>query len=340
VKNLSRAFTYRAGIRLRGTIVACDATAGSDLIFVSHARALESRAAHALPRARAGRRQVLTTELTLALLGAPGERLRPCALLAPLGRPFGLGTLRLELFPSAFMPGSASLLCEADGRRVVYAGPIGAGAAVRPAQALCVDATFGARRFSFPARDEALDDVRRLVTDALGAGRAPIVLCETANAGLDAAAALAGAGVVTRAHRSLIQAAATFSGAGLAAPALQRFEGRLRPGEALLWPRDSRGAARLRALPSPAVLLASARAADPAALAEAGAEHGVALAEHADFDGLLRYIDASGASEVALVGAPGDELAQALRARGVDTYAVGPPRQIGLFAEAAAPAGT
>src|SRR5262252_4918015 len=128
------AFGYRAGVRVQGTIVACDATAGSDLIFLSHARALGARAARALPRARGGKRQVLATELTLALLGPPGDRLRPCALLAPLGRPFGLGSLRLELFASGAMPGAASLLCEAGARRVVYAGPIGPNPGVRPAQ--------------------------------------------------------------------------------------------------------------------------------------------------------------------------------------------------------------
>jgi hypothetical protein len=34
---------------------------------------------------------------------------------------------------------------------------------------------------------------------------------------------------------------------------------------------------------------------------------------------------------VALLRAPGDELAQALAERGVETYPLGPPRQIGLF---------
>ena len=334
VKTHARAFSYRAGVRLQGTIVACDATAGSDLIFLSHARALGARAAHALPRPRAGKRQVLATELTLALLGPAGERLRSCALLAPLGRPFGLGNLRLELFPSGFMPGAASLLCESGGRRAVYTGPIGREAAVRPAQALCVDATFAARRFSFPPRAEALAELVRRVGDTLAAGRSPVVLVETAEAGAAAAAALAASGVALRAHRSLMQAAAVAARAALPAPPMQRFEARLRAGEALLWPRDARNAPRLRALEAPTVVLASPWGGDPGALAEARADAGIRLAEHADFAEILRYVDATGASEVALIGAPGDELAQVLRARGADTYVVGPPRQIGLFSAA------
>jgi hypothetical protein len=120
--------------------------------------------------------------------------------------------------------------------------------------------------------------------------------------------------------------------AGLPAPPLQRFDGRLRPGEALLWPPEARGAAQLGRLESPTFILASGRAADPAEIARVRADHGVALADRADFEDLLRYAEATGAREVALMGAPGDELAKALQSRGVDVYPVGPPRQIALFA--------
>jgi hypothetical protein len=336
-------------VRVQGTILACDATAGSDLIFLSHAAALDARAARALPRARHGRRQILTTDTTLALLGAPGERLRPHALLAGFGRPFVLGDLRLELFPSGHAPGAASLLCErgaapgtdgaARATRIVYAGVIGAGESpdVRPADALCLDATFGARRFSFPATAEALAELRRLVLEAGTQGRAPLVLVEAGAQALTVAATLAEAGVSVRAARAIVQVAAAHGRAGLATPALQRFDGRLRPGEALLWPPEARDAASLGRLERPTTILASGWAADPAELALARADHGVPLADRADFADLLRYVQATGAREVALVHAPSEELALALGARGVDAYPVGPPSQIALFAGSAGP---
>lgn len=329
---------------MQGTIVACDASAGSDLIFLSHAAALDARAARALPRARHGRRQILTTETTLALLGAPGERLRAHALLASPGRPFVLGDLRLELFPSGHGPGATSLSCErgvggAEGgpvTRVVYAGVIGPGdtPSVRSADALCLDATFGARRFAFPPVAEALAEVRRLVLETLGRGAAPLVLVDVGTSGLAVAATLGEAGVVVRAARPLVQAAAAHARAGIAGAAVQRFDGHLRPGEALLWPANAREAARLGRLESPTAILATGQAADPVELARARADHGVALSDRADFADLLRYAEATGAREVALVGAPGDELARALEARGVSVYPVGPPRQIALFSGA------
>jgi hypothetical protein len=339
-KRSARAFLYRAGVRLQGTIVACDASAGSDLIFLSHAAALDARAARALPRARHGRRQILTTETTLALLGAPGERLRSYALLASPGRPFALGDLRVELFPSGHAPGATSLLCERGGARVVYAGVIGHGdaPAVRQADALCLDATFGAARFAFPPVAEALARVRALVVEALSRGAHPIVLTDAPTSSLAIAIALVEAGVAVRAARPVVQAAAAYARAGLPAPPLQRFDGRLRAGEALLWPPEARDAAQLGRLDSPTFILATGHAADPAEVARARAEHGVALADRADFAGLLRYAEATGAREIALMNAPADELARTLEARGVEVYPVGPPRQIALFSGASDPA--
>src|SRR6476620_3752326 len=119
------AFVYRGGVRIAGTVVACDAGAGGELVFLSHAPTLGARGRRALPHVGSGRRQLLATSETLALLGAAGDRLRARALVAVPGRPFSLGDLRLEVFPSGFMPGAASLLCEGRGRRVVYAGPLG-----------------------------------------------------------------------------------------------------------------------------------------------------------------------------------------------------------------------
>jgi len=323
---------------VQGTVLACDATASSELIFLSHAWALEARDARALPRPRHGRRQILASDQTLALLGAAGQRLRAHALVAGMGRPFVLGELRLELFSSGHAPGAASLLCDrgsgaAGATRVAYAGVVGPGDApdVRPADALCLDATFGARRFAFPPPAEALDQVGRLVREALGRGQAPLILVDSARSALPIAAALAQAGVPSRAARPVVQEAAAYASAGLPAPAPQRFDGRLRPGEALLWPRAAREAPLLGRLEAPFVILASGWAADPAQLASARADAGVALTDRAGFEDLVRYVHATGAREVALVRAPGDELARALSERGVDAYPVGPPRQIGLF---------
>ena len=120
-----RAFSYHAGVTLDGTQLTCDAAGfATDLVFLSHAKALAPGSSFSLSSRRAGRRQLLATEGTLVLLGAAGERLRARTLPAGFGRAFNLGGLRLALVPAGYLPGAASLLCEAGGRRLLYAGTI------------------------------------------------------------------------------------------------------------------------------------------------------------------------------------------------------------------------
>ena len=331
-KTHARAFVHRGGgVRIAGTIVACGAAAGTDLVFLSHAPVLAIHARRALHLGGA-RRQLLATPVTLALLGPAGDRLKAHALPAGYGRPFSLGDLRLEMFPSGFMPGAASLLCEQAGRRIVYAGPIGAsGADVRAADALCIDATFASPATVFPARDQALAEVGRAVRDVLARGGAPVVLVDPVTVAVDIGAALAGDRIGLTAHRAIVQAAMVYRHAGLPAPLLQRFAGKIGAGEALLWPVGARVPPRRAGAREPGIILVSADAGREAAEAVAASAR-VLFPTAADFSGLVRYIEASGATEVALVNAPSDELADVLRARGVDAYTLGPPRQIELFA--------
>ncbi len=313
-----RAFIYRGGVRIAGTIVACDAVAGGDLTFLSRAEAPGTRGRQALPRLTA-RRQLLATEVTLALLGPDGDRLRPHALVAGYGRPFVLGGARLELFASDLGPGAASLLCEQGGRRFVYAGLVGPDAEVRAADALCLDARFARPGSVFVTRATALAAIGRQVRATLAAGAAPVLRLAPGDVALPIAVALAADRIALRAHRSVVQAAAAYRAAGLPTPPLQRFAGRLGPGEVLLWSAGARPPAQRHGA-RPIVELRVAP--------EAAGDDAVAYPVGLDWDGLLRYVAATGAREVALVNAPGDDLVRALTAQGIDAYPLGPPRQL------------
>jgi putative mRNA 3-end processing factor len=330
----ARAFVYRAGVRIAGTVVACDASAGSDLAFLSHAAVLGARGRRALPRVGGGRRQILSTDTTLALLGPVGDRLRAQALVTAYGRPFALGDMRLEIFSSGYMPGAASLLCERGGRRTVYSGPIGAEAEVRAADALCVDARFAAPGAVLPERATAEANLRQAVRETLAAGGAPVLLIEPPILALSVGLALDGDGIPLRAHRAIMDAAAIYRRAKLPAPALQRFAGRLAPDEVLLWPAGAPALPHVVGARPPKLIRVSPRADGPAALARTEVSRALAFPFGADFAGLLRYVEQTGASEVALVGAPDDALVEVLGARGLDAYRLGPPRQIDLFAGA------
>jgi hypothetical protein len=333
----ARAFVYRGGVRIAGTVVACDASAGTDLVFVSHAPAPGARGRRALPHLGRGRRQLLATDTTLALLGPAGERMRRHALVAAYGRPFSLGELRLELFASGLMPGAASLLCEREGRRLVYAGAIGAGPGVdvRAADAICLDASNAIAGAPAPAAAEGLVAVGQAVRALLADGRAPVLVVESAALSLELAAALGADRIALRGHRTVVQAAAAYRQAGLPVPPIARFDQRLGAGEVLLWPASERIPGQRGGGRALGVVFVGRR--PGAAAGRAASDPAVVpLAERAGLAALVAYVEATGAVEVALVNAPNDELMQALRARGTDAYPIGPPLQASLFSADAA----
>jgi len=333
------AFVYRAGIGLTGTHITCDATGfASDLIFLSHARALAPRGPAALSGARAGRRQIVTTEQTLRLLGDAGEKLRPRTLPAAFGRPFNLGDLRIEVVPTGYLPGAAGLLSENDGCRIFYLGafcpePLLAGveaSEVRRADAICVDATFGDPRLVFPPRQETIAAVRAFAKATLGEGQTPVLLASPFGALPAIALDLAQAGLALRAHPRIAAVFSRLRNVCASLPAPARFAGRVAKHEILLWPPEARDAANLVALDNLRLALVSGSATDPGVLARMRVPHGFALTNLPSATEILATIESTGAKEVALFHDGAERLAALLRERGLDAYALGPPRQMTL----------
>jgi len=328
------AFLYRAGIRMAGTVVTCDGSAATDLVFLSHAPVLSAHRRGGLPRLGSGRRrQLLATDATLTLLGPVGARLRPHALIAALGRPFALGDLRLELFSSDHLPGAASLLCEQAGRRLLYAGPVGDGADLRTADAVCIDARWASADLELPDGASARAALVEACRPADG-GAPPVLLVDPPGLAPVIAQALADAGLATRTHRKILEAFGVYRQAlGAARPTtvVQRFSGRLARTELLLWPAGVPVPAQILKFGPRVTLLVGPHAGREAVRRHVGAAAGVPFPFGGDAGRLLRYVAATGASQVALVGAPDDHLADLLAARGLAAYRLGPPHQMPLF---------
>jgi hypothetical protein len=323
--------TWRDGAHIQGTPIWCDARRARDVCFVSRA--------DAIPAARHG--QLVGTAPTLAL--AAGGRAAEGAsslLPVPCGRPFTLGTRRLELVPTGGVVGGAGLLVDVDGRRVFYAGAVcprgvglGGAAEVRRCDALVLAAVHGAARFDPAAAAAAAVD---FAVTAAAAGATPVLLVASASRGLDVAAALAAAGLAARAHREIHHAARRLAALDRPPPlpALRRPAPRrgAAAGEALIWMARRRAALAELALERPRIALVSGAASDPAAVAAAGAEVGFAWSSHADRDDLIGYIEAAGAGSVFLTGRSAEPLAAALDgAAGRTVRPLGPPHQMDLF---------
>lgn len=345
--------TWRAGVHITGTRLWCDALRAQDLCFLSSAQA-------AVRRGQRAAGTLLCTERTLHLRQALGARVQPpgSVLLSPVGRPFHLGALRLELFPSGQSPGAASLWIKLpSGECVTYAGTpcappqeSGEPMQVRAAATLICAAplaAYGEEPGPLPARPAALSALRALAAAASASGAVTVILCSPLPAAPAIWQTLSADGALVLAHPELERVVRAYQQLGLlplpAGAGLRRFTRPAAPGTVILWPAAVPlwSAARLcaSAVPSLRVILCSGAAQVPKVVAQvqaalpAGAELGgaVAFADSLDQPALLRYIADSEARNVYLTAGYSDALAEAARQKGVRLLPLGPPHQLPLF---------
>ncbi|MCS6915651.1 MAG: hypothetical protein RMK29_12630 [Myxococcales bacterium] len=332
-------FVWRDGVHVPGTVLWCDARRAHSLCFLSHAgRRFGSR-----------RCQILCTDITLRILQLLSPTRPDEVLPCPCGRPFSLGNLRLELFPSGYLPGAASLLITLpDGRRLVYAGDLnpqaGPGCApmqVRGAVALACHAPLCALGRSLPDRAEATAALSAHLEAARGAGVAVVLAAEVGPA-QDVLDVLLRFGLQVQVHPRIYRLLAAFTEPGAALPAGARpLRPPVRAGDVVLWPLErplaplvpAAGATRLVPLLCTGAAL-SAEWTGRYARAMSGTMPPIPIPfpDGIDLPGLLTYVRATEAREVYLTAGMGPVVEQALGRMGVRLHALVPPQQLDLFA--------
>jgi putative mRNA 3-end processing factor len=322
------AVKWREGVHILGTPIWCDALHTREVCFVSHAGVIEAHR----------HRQIIATADTVALLPRTARKRPQSTLTPPYARPFSLGELRVELYPSGFMRGAASMVVDVHGERVAYAGAIAPAirqldwpGQVRPCDVLIIDATYAHPRFRFAPPAMVLAQVEAFVQEVLAEGGTPVLLVPPVTLAMTLVARL-GARVPLVASRPIAEAAARLRALAPELPTVRRMDGPLRPGEAVLWPISAREAKALSLLRKPRFALVDASAVDVGAVVRVRADTAFAYSDRAGHDDLVDYAGQCGARAVYAVGG-GEQVAEALAPltkSGVRVEPVGPPAQLAL----------
>jgi len=322
-------FVWRGGVKLARVPLWFDAPRVVEPVVLS--------AVGAVAQLRSGR--VVATPETFALRAALQHHGRAPAgeLRVSYGRPFTLGTVRLELFPSGRYLGAAACLVEVDGRRAVYAGALGppdaaavAAAEVREAEVLAVDGRQASPRLALPPRAGVWEALRSFVESTLRAGAWPVLVMPALGAAQEVAHRFRD--LPLAAHPAVARACAACRRSGAPLPAVRSLGSAPRAGEVVLWPAGTRPGPGLPARDRYRVGLVAATALDAAARAACDADEAFPLAGEADFETLCAFVVQSRAREVALIRGADAPLLDALRAHAVDVRVLGPTPQMELFA--------
>jgi len=254
----------------------------------------------------------------------------------PYGERRDYGRYALTLYPAGHCLGSAQVLVEADGERLLYTGDfklrenvVAASARIIACDTLVMEATFGEPRYRFPPQEEVVARLYQAVDQALAQGRVPVVLAYALGKGQEALELLLRRGYRVMLHGAVWNIAQIYRELGVRfSGQFFRYERGALDGHVLIAPPSCRRMPMIANIPHRYVIMLTGWALHRSApYIYRGVDLLLPLSDHADFDELLRVATESGARRILTTHGEAS-FARHLRALGFDArhLAVHPPR--------------
>lgn len=310
--------TRTEGFELEGWPVRIDAGRRQEIGIVTHA--------HTDHAARHG--HIICTPETALLLGARWKRLTVRAV--PFGQTVSLEGARVTLLPAGHILGSAMVLIETGGRRILFTGDLRTessalldGAASVPCDVLVTESTFGRREYRFP--DGAR--VRQLVTGFVDAARAssytPVLTGYSLGKAQELVALLAGYHETVWVHPKIAEYCSLYRQAGVKLPEIEVPQAGAPPGSLVVMPPDFQRSEWCERIPRSRVCFCSGWALGGPG-GHYAADQMIPLSDHADCASLVSFAKATGASRVYTLHGFAAELADLLRQEGMEAAPLDP----------------
>lgn len=321
---MTRHVTWDRGITLVGHDLWLDPLVVRDLAFVSHAHSDHTRR----------HREAVLTSHTLNLL--PAERRPHAARVLGYGETLQLGAGSLTLHDAGHMLGSAQLLFDHDGCRLLYTGDLklrlasGRATAIPPCDVLVTESTYGRPHFRFPEPDQAAEILAMWCRRALDSHVTPVLLAHAMGKAQELMMALAPYGFGFALEERCVPFARGYEAAGVELPEWAELSAvEAAPGDRVVIAPPA-GKDAIRRLVRYRTALVSGWAQDPDFWRIFGADRAFPLSDHCDFDELLEVVRLSGADQVYTVHGFAQDLARHLRRRGVRAHALQATEQLAL----------
>jgi len=321
---MTRHVTWDRGVSLVDHDLWLDPQTVRDVAFVSHAHSDHARR----------HRLAFLTGGTLALL--TNERRPHATRVVEFGEEVRLGGATLSVHDAGHMLGSAQLLFEHCGCRLLYTGDLklrrGAGRAtcVPSCEVLVLESTYGRPHFRFPEPDSAAEQVAVWCHRALDSRVTPVLLAHALGKTQEVMVALAPYGFRFALEERCVPFARGYEAAGVKLPdwveltAVEEDPGDL----VVISPPAGKDA--IRRLDRYRTGLVSGWAQDPDFRRLFGADYAFPLSDHCDFDELIEVVRLSGAEHVYTVHGFADDFARHLRRRGVRAHPLHVTEQLQL----------
>lgn len=305
------------GILLPECSLWLDPVRAHDFAFISHAHS---------DHVRRHRRLVVSpgTQRFLQHRAGSGGPTPEVTHVLPFGRRTSFpADFHATLYPAGHVLGSAQLLVERDGTRLLYSGDfkLREGLSCEPIQVpradvLVMEATFGRPHYIFPPRAQVIAGIAAFCRSSLAHDRVPVLLGYSLGKGPELLASLNAAGFEFALHESLFSHAELYRELGVGLPQYQLHQPGREAGKVLIFPPSVRRALLRERIPRAAVAYISGWALDPGTRHRLGVDAAFPLSDHADYHDLIEYVQRVQPQEVHTVHGFAEEFARDLQRRG------------------------
>jgi Cft2 family RNA processing exonuclease len=243
------------------------------------------------------------------------------------GRDFG--SFRATLLPAGHVLGSAQILIEKGGERLLYTGDfkLRPGLSSEPAESvqadtLIMETTFGHPKYLFPPAAKTIGRIHSFCRETLAGGAVPVLLGYSLGKAQEVLSALAGTGFPLMLHGSIWQMTQLYEGLGVVFPPYSRFEPEQVEGHVLICPPAATSSAMLENIHKKRIAMITGWGIDERDIDRYQCDEVFPLSDHADYSELLEMVDLVKPSRVYTLHGFADEFARDLRRRGIDSWSL------------------
>ncbi len=300
------------GIHLEGVPFVLDASRPVAHAFASHAHA--DHCAH--------HQHTLCTAPTAALAK---KRYRGGTFTElAYGEPQQISGIHVELLPSGHVLGGAQIVLNIGGSRILFSGDLkpqggkcSPPAATPQCDVLIVESTYGQPAYVFPPRETAVVNLVTLIKRALVRGHTPVLLAYALGKAQEAIALLDGENFTFSCQRDIYALCRIYQQFGISLNGIERFDPDNLRDKVVVMP-PGRGYREWRHIRNPYRIFLSGWALDSNSR-RSRADAMVPLSDHADYDELVAFVEATEARTVITHhGYP--DLARHLRTQGLNAF--------------------
>ncbi len=253
------------------------------------------------------------------------------------GEPLERDRARITIYPAGHILGSAQILIENDGGRLVYTGDFRTLPAktVEPLEqlrcdVLIMETTFGRPQYRFPPREQVIEQLLRIITQKLNQGITPVVFVYPLGKGQEILYYLSRSELPVAVDYTILRLARIYEKFGITFGPYEKFRRSEAREKVLLLPAASRMQNFIRNMSDRYLIYMSGWGMDPAAKYRLRVDEVIPFSDHADFDELIRFAEASAAREIYCTHGF-EEFVTVLKKRGLNAKPLLQSPQLELF---------